>query len=271
MLNENERVKWYLMENINTVKSITEQNIKDIGEIFVSLIKGEISYYSEDKRYINSVVIANLLYDNNIPNSKYAVLTYYKDGLNKTLLKILYTTEEYKHIYAWIGKYIVQKINRELESMGINQPVEQKTESNQCKDSEIPKPVVKECDEESRKNNKPIDLVINMFTSGFTRTPYGILNSPGYKRLNTKYKEILLLMLWHWIRLVDNKEYNHNKGFKFTLKYCQEKTTITKSFFYEYAIPAIIEAGFFDVHQFKYDPKKSKQDKFFRISTRFMQ
>ena len=151
MLNEDERSKQYLMENINRIKLITEQNIKDIGEIFVSLINGEISYYSEDKkRYINSVVIANLLYDNNIPNSKYAVLTYYKDGLNKTLLKILYTTEEYKHIYAWIGKYIVQKIDRELESMGINQTVEQKTESNQCKDSEIPKPVVKECDEESR-------------------------------------------------------------------------------------------------------------------------
>jgi len=271
MLNEDERSKQYLMENINRIKLITEQNIKDIGEIFVSLINGEISYFAENKRYINSTGIANLLYDGNIPNSKYDVITNYKKGLNLQCIGALHRSEEYKHIYAWIGKYIVQKINRELESMGINQTVEQKTESNQCKDSEIPKPVIEEGDEESRKNNKPIDLVINMFTSGFTRTPYGILNSPGYKRLNTKYKEVLLLMLWHWIKLVDEKKYDHNKGFKFTLSYCQEKTTITKSFFYEYAIPAIIEAGFFDVHQFKYDPKKSKQDKFFRISTRFMQ
>ena len=144
MLNEDERSKQYLMENINRIKLITEQNIKDIGEIFVSLINGEISYFAENKRYINSVVIANLLYDGNIPNSKYDVITNYKKGLNLQCIGALHRSEEYKHIYAWIGKYIVQKINRELESMGIEQVDKPNVNNKQINEPEIPKPVVEE-------------------------------------------------------------------------------------------------------------------------------
>ena len=157
MLNEDE-FRRYLQNNHRAIISITEEDIKTIGKMFLAVCQNKIEKVRNDSRYPDMISKMNLIYSF-LPETKSDIIQFCVEGIDEEFFKALNyipnnTISEWimKHIAVPIKKYkskegnieAEEKERDEVDNMGINQPVEQKTESNQCKDSEIPKPVIEE-------------------------------------------------------------------------------------------------------------------------------
>ena len=140
MLNEDE-FRRYLQNNHRAIISITEEDIKTIGKMFLAVCQNKIEKVRNDSRYPDMISKMNLIYSF-LPETKSDIIQFCVEGIDEEFFKALNYIPN-NTISEWIMKHIAVPIKKYKSKEG-NIEAEEKTESNQCKDSEIPKPVIEE-------------------------------------------------------------------------------------------------------------------------------